>query len=203
MVRLSILFKNENLSRIIEFFLQSPSIELNQTELGRKLKMSKMTIIKWLSFLAKKEIINIKKMEVSNLCSLNKGKPLVKQLKILNNLMGVEELEDKFKDLNVNLQIYMYGSAARGEDKEDSDVDLLVVSDYLDSGGRAVSKKRSREVVGDRIIFEIGELSKKIKREIKPLFFTSSEWINMEKKDKAFYERVEKDKIEILKQKWV
>src|SRR3989338_2238253 len=203
MVRFSILFKNENLSKIIEFFLQNPSVELNQTELGRKLKMSKMTIIKWLSFLAKKEIINIKKMEVSNLCSLNKGKPLVKQLKILNNLMDVEELEDKFRDLSVNIQIYMYGSAARGEDLEDRDVNRLEVSDYLNSGGRAVSKKRPREVAGDRIISEIGELSKKIRREIKPVFFTSSEWINMEKNDKAFYERVEKDKIEILKLRWI
>lgn len=198
MVHLSILFKNENLTKILEFFLQSPSIEFNQTELRGKLRMSKMTIIKWLSYLVKKEVINIKRVGVSNFYSLNKGKTIVKQLKILKNIMDVEELEDKFKDLDVDLQSYMYGSAARGEDIEDSDVDLLIISDHLDSGGRAVSKKRPREVVGDRIISEIEELSRKIKRKIKPLFFKSSEWMNMEKKDKAFYERVEKDKIKII-----
>jgi len=64
---------------------------------------------------------------------------------------------------------------------EDSDIDLLVLG------------KRSSEVID-----ALDKLGKKIDRKIKPTFYTELEWSQCARKDYAFYERVEKDKIRLI-----
>src|SRR3989344_2864937 len=110
---------------------------------------------------------------------LNKDNVILKQFKILNNIAKISEL-DNLKKGN-NLKIYLYGSCARGEDSKESDIDLLIIGNI----------KRHD------IIEEINKLSKKLNKKITLQIFSELEWANLEKKDRAFYERVEKDKIEI------
>ena len=80
-----------------------------------------------------------------------------------------------------NIKVYLYGSASRGEDSKESDIDLLIIGDIKRQG----------------IINNIDKLSKKFNKKITLQIFNELEWVNLEKKDKAFYERAEKDKIEL------
>jgi len=171
------LFGRKALLNLLVFFLKKPSSKLNQKELKQKVKLAKATATKWLRVLEEQDFIIVEKIGVTKLYSLNKENPVIKQLKILDTLLDII----KIKDLAARFDIkaYMYGSAARGEDVEDSDIDILMIG----------------KIKKEQIIQEINNISEKIKRKIKVEIFSQQEWSQMAKKDPAFYERVEKDKI--------
>jgi len=91
-------------------------------------------------------------------------------------LQGLNNLKEK------ELEIYLYGSASRGEDTEKSDIDILIIG----------KTKRSE------IVDFIENISKNIKKRISFTVFSPVEWSMMRKKDKAYYERIEKDKIRLI-----
>jgi predicted nucleotidyltransferase len=81
-----------------------------------------------------------------------------------------------------NIEIYLYGSCARGENIGDSDIDLLIIG-----------KIKRKDIVDD-----IERFSKKLGKDINFKIFSDIEWAMMLKKDKAYYNRVEKDKIRLI-----
>lgn len=97
-----------------------------------------------------------------------------KQLKVARAVFAL-------RPLSVIKDAYLFGSAARGEDNSESDFDILVTSKMTPADVAAITLP----------------LSKKLGRQIKPVVFNPSEWASMRKKDPAFYERVEKDKIRL------
>ena len=81
-----------------------------------------------------------------------------------------------------NSEVYLYGSCARGDYSTDSDMDLLIIG-----------KARRTEIIRD-----MESLERKMGRKISFNIFTDLEWSKMAKQDKAFYERVEKDKVRLV-----
>ena len=179
MVQLIELFGDRNLVKILNFFLRNPTIQIYQKDLRKKTKLAKVTSIKWLKVLTKYELLNLKSFGAAKVYSLNRGNYIVKRIKVLDTILLLTELKDTSKKYNI--EIYLYGSCARGEDAEESDVDLLIIG----------------KIKREEIIKDIIKLSDKTKRKIKFQIFSSLQWSEMAKKDKAFYERVEKDKIGI------
>lgn len=149
--------------------------ELSQTEIIKKTKLAKLTVIKKLRIIETNKLVLVRKIGVTKLYLLNSDYFLVKQIKILKTLANLAELDI------ADQEVYLYGSAARGEDKPESDIDILAIG------------KTTRQEMLDKT----GKLSKKIGKNIKTQIFTQKEWMQMMKKDPAFYERVEKDKIRI------
>jgi predicted nucleotidyltransferase len=176
MVHLCELFGERNFIRLLFFFLERPTTEISQKDIKVKLKLTKTTLIKWLKLLEKKELI-IKKQKFPKKYILNRDNNVVKHLKSLNNILKLEQLKEISKKYDVN--IYLYGSSARGEDVEGSDIDLLII-------GR---------IKKEAIIQDINCISEKIKRRMSVNIFSPLEWSAMAEKDKAYYERVEKDKL--------
>lgn len=179
MVQLIEILGNRKILNILLFFIKNPSIEISQTGLIKKTKIAKATAVKWLDFLVKNAFLRYKKIGVTNLYKLNNDNLIVKQLKIINTLTYLQDL-NALKDKGI--EIYIYGSSSRGEDTEKSDIDLLVIGDI----------KRNE------IINPIDNLSKKINKKINFNIFKNIEWSMMQKKDKAYYERVEKDNIRLI-----
>jgi len=173
------LISNRCAAKILFFFLRRPSLQITQLELIKKVKLAKGTVIKWLDFLAEKEILKFVKFGRSKVYSLNKENTTVKNLKKIDNLSLIENIKKTIKEYN--LKAYLYGSAARGEDVEESDIDIIII-------GR---------VKKEDIISEINKISEKIGRNIRIEVFTEQSWSEMARKDPAFYERVEKDKIKL------
>lgn len=167
--------------RLLDFFLENPTQEMYESQVRRKTGVSAGAANKYLKELAGERLIILRRAGKMNFYMLNRESSMVKRTKITHSLSlpivgmlkGVGE--------KLGIEMYIYGSVARGEDTEGSDWDVLVL-------GRVRSHIIEREMAPVR---------RKAKRKIKLSIFTKNEWLSMSRKDPAFYERVEKDKVEI------
>lgn len=178
-IKFNELFGKPVLTRIILFFLENSTKKFSQVELIKKIKLSKTSAVKWLNRLNQSGLIKTETKGTNKIYEINRENIIVKHLKKLNTLIklnNLKDIENKF-----NASVYLYGSAARGEDVEESDIDILII-------GR---------VKKEYIIQETNKLSEKIKKNIKIEVLSEIEWSQMARKDPAFYERVEKDKIKL------
>ena len=167
------------LVKIINLFLEDSDSQFTQKQIIIKLKLAKASAVKWLRFLGELNLIKIEKRAVEKIYTLNKDYYIIKQLKILNNLMKLELIKRLAEEYHV--KGYLYGSSARGEDVKESDIDILFLG----------------KVRKEKIIQDIKRISTKINKNIKVEIYSEIEWAQMARKDSAFYERVEKDKIEL------
>lgn len=173
------LFGNKKLITILNCLINNSGQEITQKQVIKEAKISKATAVKWTKFLIKNQLINKKKIGVSYLLSVNDNNILIKELKkikILSELDDIKELK------TLDYEIYLYGSCARGEYCKDSDIDLLIIGNC----------KRND------LINSIENISKNIKKKISFKIFTNMEWSRMQKNDKAFYDRVEEDKVRLV-----
>lgn len=175
MVQLFELFAKRSAIRILEFFLDNPSGEFYESEIREKSGVVKASSVKWLKTLVESNFLSKRNKGRMILYKLNSENSIIKELK---KLKLISLLAPEFKNLGV--EVFLYGSSARGEDKEESDIDILVIG------------KQTRDIIN--VISNVG---KKINKKIKPSFYTQLEWSKMFRKDPAFYERVEKDKIRL------
>jgi len=164
MVRFSELFAGGASARVLEHFLENPSEKVSAASLVRKTKLSKKTVfdaLKKYSFLLKRETVGR-----AILHSLDLSNPITRSLKVLLTVSSlVGEIPKDFEG-----QVFLFGSAARGEDTEKSDWDALVIST------KRLSLKNPR---------------------IKPVFFNPLEYSALARKDKAFFDSMEKNKIRL------
>ena len=119
--------------------------------------------------LAADHLIRVQKKGRLSLFHAAPDDALIRQVKVLINLLEIEDLIDSLKEQSH--KIVMFGSAASGMDAEDSDIDLFVVSDTPDLIRNLVEKYASERPVHHVIR--------------KPLDYVASM-----KKDKIFYDEV-------------
>ena len=159
--------------RVFKFFLNNPSGEFYEREIQQRVAAARASVRKWLQAMEQFGFVSTTRRGRLKLHRLNRENPLVKQLKVLSTM---DELLPKLDGCRGQGEIYLYGSAARGEGLEDSDMDILVIG-------------RERGLVGKL---------KAIDERVKVSFFTPLEWAKTAKQDPAFYERVERDKIRLV-----
>jgi len=177
MFQLFELFTKRTIMKILDFFLDNPSGEFYESEIRKKLGIAKASSIRGLKTLVESQFLAKRTKGRITLYKLDTENVLMKELKKLKSIFL---LVSEFKGI-IGVEISLYGSGARGEDREGSDLDILVIGKRL-----------------DEVMKIIGKAERKIKRRIKPSFFSQLEWSQMSKKDPAFYERVEKDKIRLV-----
>lgn len=99
--------------------------------------------------------------------------PLVKSFRVFENLLELNELIGGLKQLC--RKIVLFGSCARGDDTQNSDIDLFIVAD-------------------EDSMYNIRDCISKyqIEREIKPVIIDTLELISMEESDKVFLQEVNK-----------
>jgi predicted nucleotidyltransferase len=177
-----VIWKHSTVIELLLFFFDNPTEEFFEKQVADKTKVSAGAANKYLKILAKEGFLRIEKKGNMNFYSLERENPVVRHMKIAYSLSKpiTSELKNLSKKLNV--KIYVYGSVARGEDTEESDWDIL-----------AIGQAGLSEIEG-----ELNVIRKKFGEKLKLMAFSVSEWARMEKNDKAFYERVEKDKIELV-----
>ena len=168
--------------RILDFFFENPEREVFEKEVRKLAVVSAGSANSCLKTLYKKTYLLHRKLGRMNFYKLNSEDSFVKQLKkaYTLSLPVISKIKEAFK--NQNIEVYLYGSAARGEDTEKSDIDLLIIGNI-----EAVELEKN--------LTRIKIMSKK---EIKPSLFRKLDWISVSKKDPAFFERVQKDKIRIV-----
>lgn len=99
------------------------------------------------------------------------GNPLVRQLKVLFTLLALGPAVEELKWHA--LRIVLYGSAATGEDTEESDIDLLIIT-------------RDKVAVGKRIA------KYTVRERIQPVIHTPQEWALLGSENPVFCGQVER-----------
>ena len=121
MVQFFELLKSKTPVKIIRFFLEYPTNDFYEREIQTKTGLSKGSVNKWIRKLEETGIIESKVKGRLRIFKLNNSNPLIKQLKILYIIDKIYHKVKKFNDCRV----FLYGSAARGEYDEKSDIDIF------------------------------------------------------------------------------
>ena len=156
--------------KVLALFLKNPHIDYYLRETSRILDMDPMTIKRSLDMLVKDKFLI--KFEEKNriLYRANLEDPSLRYLKISYNLSFLQE--KKIVEFIINrmksvTSIMLFGSFAKGENDENSDIDIIVIS-------QSRNKPTS----------EIAEL---LNKDVNLLNFTPSQWSKQSKINRAFY----------------
>ena len=144
---------------------------LYESQIAKNSKVSTGATNQSLKKLLKRNMVLLEKKGNMNFYSLNIDNPLVRQFKISQTIALLNSLIHRLKSLAKI--IILFGSCAEGADTQDSDIDIVVVSQ---------SEQEARKIVK----------KEKITREIQALIFTTSDFMRLAENDKPLYERIQK-----------
>ena len=113
---------------IKEHFFTNPSDKLRVREIERALKLPLPSVIRYCKELKKEELLAIAKMGSVNFYTANRASEKYLLEKKLYNLKTIYRsgLIDYLKKELSNPAIVLFGSFAKGEDTEESDIDLYI-----------------------------------------------------------------------------
>lgn len=150
--------------RILESVIfQTAPLSVNL--IAKKLKLSKGLVSLYMDLLAREGVV--KRTGAKFL--MNHNASFVKGIKMLLNLSGIDTRT--FKKYPFVEAVGLYGSCAKGENNEDSDVDMWI---------------RVGKTTENKIAALAAQVRKKIKN-VKPLFLSSDKIKEIRAKDELFY----------------
>jgi len=156
--------------KVLTLFLENPHSSYYLRESARILDMDPMTVKRSLSLLLRDELLVKTEEKNRILYQANMENPAIRHLKISYNLSFLQEKKmvkfiiNKMKSVT---SIMLFGSFAKGENDESSDIDIVTIS---------LSKDKPT-----------AELAKLLGRDVNLLNFTPAQWSNQSKKNRAFY----------------
>lgn len=156
--------------KILKFFFNNPYKEFYLRELAKKLKLSPFAIKKYMDILIKEDLILEKRKANLRYFKANVNDLFFKHLKIAFSIKEmkqsglIKEILEKMANVS---SIVLFGSVAKGEDDENSDIDIVVI--------------------GKEKNFSLAEARKKLGKEINLHVLLWSEWNKQADTNKAFY----------------
>lgn len=139
--------------------------EIGVVDVARRLKLSKGFVSKFFSFLSKERVLKKSKNKYVVLSNIK-----VKLLRILFNLQLFADFN--FEKYPVIRGVGVYGSCAKGENTEDSDIDIWIKIDKTD----------------ERELAKVTGSLKKISGRISPLYLSDEKIEVLKKEDLPFYD---------------
>lgn len=168
--------------KLLKVMFNRPGYEMYQKEIINESGLSPNTAVPLLNKLTSYGIIRENTVAGTKFYSIVKENSVLKQFKILVNVANIYELTREFPQ---NIEIYLFGSSARGEDFENSDIDILIVA----NGNKELLSK-IKEEIKDRLTISLN-------REVNTIVYTPIGYANLYNKEKAFYDSIEKDKVRV------
>ncbi len=160
-----------NCQKILFFLIQNLDKVYFDREISKLADVSRAGTNFALRELAKGGLISREKRGRMYFYNAQSGNIPIKYLKILQNIILLLPLVEKLK--KISLKIVLYGSAAKGENIEESDIDIFILS-------------RDPDGVKE-IIFE-----DKLRKKIHPSLYTPNDFIKSKKGSPAFHAEVER-----------
>ena len=120
----------DNKNKIKEYFFLNPTIKLRVRQIERQTKTSLPSVIRYTKELENEEILKSEKFSNVNVFSANRvSKKYLLEKKLFNikKLFDVKLINNIIKEYD-NAPIILFGSYSRGEDIENSDIDLYIES---------------------------------------------------------------------------
>ena len=166
--------------QLLHPFLYRPGTEMYQTEVIEETGIPKTRAIRLLKQLTGYRILEERERAGCRFYRAAVDNPVIRQLKILLMVTRLYELTLEYSGHGI--EMFLFGSSAKGEDTNDSDIDLLIVS----------------SATGDTIKKLIGKVKNNLMREVNPVVYTPLEYANLCNKEKTFYDQLERYKIRVL-----
>ena len=158
-----------NAQRVLSFLTGDSYREFLALEIQKATGLSKAGIYRALDELIYHQLIQRNKRGRFVLYSAIADDCVLRQFKVLKTTIFLKKLVQQLQASS--RKIVFFGSAARGEDRKDSDLDVLIVSRDPEAAEKIISRFKS-------------------KRKIQPVIKTSTELIQMEEKNKEFFKEI-------------
>lgn len=113
---------------VMEFFLERPNTKIHIRELARRLKISPLTAQRYLKLYGSEGVLNSEKAANSVQYSLDNQSPLVQSLKRFYFLTRLGSIKPRGDVVSIAL----FGAHASGEYTEQSDIDILMITQNRD-----------------------------------------------------------------------
>jgi predicted nucleotidyltransferase len=158
-----------NYQKILKYLADRPSGEHTEKEVREATSISRAGVNFALRALVKDGLVRLQKRGKMSFYSVSLDNPLIRQIKVVINLLKIDSLVSTLKGLTE--RIILFGSSATGTNIEESDIDLFI----LTNNPKEVLKKVSAHPLTEKI-----QLVAK-----KPIDFMS-----LKKKAPVFYDEV-------------
>ncbi|MGV8168776.1 MAG: nucleotidyltransferase domain-containing protein [Candidatus Nanoarchaeia archaeon] len=150
--------------KVLSFLLDNPYKEFHLRGVARTLKISASSVKTAVDKLEKLNLVKSKAYANLRMISGNKEEILFKHLKISKN---IDFLRPLVEELLPAIAVMLYGSYAKGENDEKSDIDIVVIANRKDA--------KLHEYKG---------------KELQVYFFTPADWAKMKKTNQAYAKEV-------------
>jgi len=165
------IFHPSNSLRVLSFLADNPGREYLSAEILAATSMSRAGVYLALQELVARGLANKTERGRFHLYSVDPAHPLVKQFKVLKNVVLLEPLLSRLRPSSI--KIILFGSAARGEDSSSSDIDLFVLT-------------RAPEIIAEHVSsFFLGKT-------IQPVIVVPTQWFALREKEKVFNDEVDR-----------
>jgi predicted nucleotidyltransferase len=168
--------KSEIVKKVFAYYFLNPKAKHYVRELATLLKVDPGNLSKKMSELKKEGLFLVESEGKNRYFSLNQDYYLLNEYrKIYDAKFGVaESLSSVLKKINGLTEAYLFGSYAKGNFEEGSDLDLLIIGDH-----------QHQELIGALLVLE-----KKWHREISVIDFSQKEFAQKMKKKDDFLENI-------------
>lgn len=160
-------------TKILMFLSRHPYAEFYEREISRKAGVSAGAANQTLRLFWRSGIVQREKRGRMYFCKLNIESPLVRQFKVLFNIIELSGLIDEIRGLSK--KVVLFGSAAEGRDTAESDIDLLILTD---------EKERVRK--------KLTKIEKTLDRKISSIIANYNELLKLKKENKALTKNIDK-----------
>ena len=160
--------------KVLKFLLKNPGEQFFSSQLTRLAGLTRSATNLALHDLVETGLVEYETKGRMKFYSVSLDSPLVKETKYLLNLVFLNGIVNKLKPLCS--KIILFGSAARGENKKDSDFDLLLITNDKSKVNAILSKCEIRE-------------------ELQPVIVTQNEYAVMKARNEVFYKEIQMGRV--------
>lgn len=161
------LFKSKTRVKILKLLILNPTKEFYLREIQRRTEENVTSIRRELNNLEEASLVKKRVDGIQKYYKINKNSPVYEELKklVLKTAALNEVLKNNMKDVGTVKYALIYGSFAKGDETESSDIDLLIIGDVKENllirKISKVERELGREI--NYVLWSEKEFFKKIK----------------------------------------
>lgn len=159
-----------NTLKVLSFLAENTGSDFTASEILGQVSISKSGLYLALDELQNMNIINKSQRGKFILYSAKYEDPFIRHFKVLQNITILRPLLPKLEPLTI--KVVLFGSASRGEDRRESDIDLLI----LTTTPQLIKKTIS---------------STKLSRKLQVIIKTPAEFADLKESDRVFFHEIE------------